>query len=211
MLLIPRPHDFRRLVNFANERLNRNDWEARLKLVDLWQFPDLPADANTWEEALNELQSPDWPLPKICGKAADFTSARELRRSLSNRLRRIAELKITGKNLDKAWTARVFASGRVEFDDAADGLDYLAESLRREIERGAYQYKGRRGRRWTVPALRLSICACGCREFFLWEGNGTRKRRKFLSDEHRMKFHNARNVEKKRQLARRRRGEGRYQ
>lgn len=211
LLWKPRAHDYRRLINFVNEPLDQNDWGARLKLADLWQAPDLPADANTWEQALNELRSPDWPLPTIWGSVADFAAAQALRQSLRKRLTTIADSRSAGESPERAWTARVFASGKVEFDDAADGLDYIAESLRREMKKGAHQYKGKRGRRWAMAALHLSTCNCGCGKFFLWEGNGIRRRRKFLNDEHRMKFHNARNVEEKKQLARRRRKEGRYQ
>lgn len=222
--------DFRHLINFVNQSLDKDDWEAKLKLADLWQAPDLPANANTWDEALSELQKPTWKLPTVHGKVPDFSKALRLQEDLRKRLEHLAKSKPvrieveknplgrSGRwgylhpvnsldSADKGRLATVYPSGGVEFDDAADGLEFLVDALQHELDSGAYQYRGMRGRRWTIRPLRLSICECGCGTFFLWEGNGIRRRRKYVDDKHRMDFHNARNVEKKKLLACQRRAE----
>lgn len=203
----PRPHQYRNLIQFVNEALGQRDWRVSLILADLWQAPDLP-DAVTREENVRELQKPEWKVPTIRGKPATFAAAQALRRDLRTRLEAIAGSKTFRNNSRNGWPVRVFASGELAFDDVAYGLEYLAESLRHEITRGAYQFRGARGRQWAMAKLHLSVCGCGCGKFFLWEGNGTRRRRKYLDDKHRMDFHNARNVERKKQFARQHRSAG---
>lgn len=198
-----------RLIDFVNEPLDKKDWQARVKLADLWQAPELPSDTYyTWEELVSELQKPQWKLPMIRGEVPDYGAAQELRRFLRKRLEDILNSKPRKPNAEKSRDARVYASGALAFYDAAEGLEFLTDVLECEVNRGAYQYRGRRGRGSMVPALHVSLCGCGCGKFFLWEGNGTRKQRKYLDDKHRMNFHNARNVEKKKQYARQRRSEG---
>lgn len=197
-----------RLIDFVNDPLDKRDWQARLKLADLWQAPDLPGDAYTWEELVSELQKPQWKLPTIHREIPDYAAAQRLRRFLRKRLEDILSSKSRKAKREKSRNAKVYASGALAFYDAAEGLEFLADVLEREVNRGAYQYRGRRGRRSMVPALHLSLCACGCRKFFLWEGNGAVKERKFFDDKHRMDFHNARNGPKKKQHARQQRSEG---
>lgn len=198
-----------RLIDFVNEPLDKRDWRARLKLADLWQAPELPADTyGTWEELVSELQKSQWKLPTIHGEVPDYEAARKLHRFLRRRLADISSSKLRKSNSEEGRDAKVYASGALAFYDAAEGLEFLSEVLEREVNRGTYQHLGRRGRRSMVPALHLSLCACGCGNFFLWEGKGAVKRKKFLDDKHRMDFHNARNVEKKKQQTRQRRSEG---
>ncbi len=134
----------------------------------------------------------------------------------------------------RAWIPRkasVLPTGQIDFEDVGEKLNFLADGLEYEIlwrvRAGALAHTGRqqrwladqrffrslgsireRERRWLLAQLRLSLCACGCEEFFLWEGDWNRKQRRFLDDRHRMRFHNRRNIERKRLLARERRKQG---
>lgn len=201
-LLFPRPWSFRYLVDFVNTNLGRNDWRSKLEVANYWQ--------SSFEDAIDELieklKGSRCNL-RVNGRRATLQAAAQLQRELGQRLDEIVR-RVNTKATQDGRVAKVFPSGELEFGDAGEGLKFLADALNYEAGRGTYQNKGRRGRRWTVPALHLSLCSCGCGKFFLWEGKGAVKRKKFLDDKHRMSFHNTRNGPRKKQHARQRRSEG---
>lgn len=220
---ILRFHAYEPLLAFANEPLTRQNWETRLKDLDEWQLFNIGIDAENDSTA----------LPRIDGSVPNLDRALKLRNCLREELERLASLSSNQSELGAedettkmTWRrALVLPSGERFFEDAGHLLNFLAEALEYEIRNRkeakalvglSYQVgtrrflrRGRRsGRQWSAPQLHLQTCKCGCGTFFLWEGDWNRKERKFVNDEHRMKFHNGRNVERKRILARERRGQG---
>jgi len=198
------------LLGFVNESLTEDNWKATLQDVEAWQLE--------WELGL-ESSPEDKAVPKIFGVDATYKGARELQASLREQLSQLAGLCLDAQRLTseaKVWTWRkalALPTGELFFEDAGEALSFLVERLEYEIRqraKAAESADSRERRRWVKPRLHLTFCQCGCGKFFLWEGNWNRKQRKFLDNKHRMGFHNPRNVARKRELARRRRSEGKY-
>jgi hypothetical protein len=104
--------------------------------------------------------------------------------------------------------ALVLPTGERFIEDYGERFGFLVEALEHELRRSAGNIRLPHGVAEDQRRLHLSICSCGCGTFFLWEGNWNRKQRKFYDDHHRMNYHNRRNVNKKRELARRQREQG---
>jgi hypothetical protein len=212
------------LLNFVNEPLSRQDWHEKLHQVESWQL-----ECHLGLEASVRNEEP----PRIRGESASYEKACELRASLRDQLNNLCglasdrdrltkesrESDMLARGGDRAWTwrqAQVLCTGQMFFDDAGEALNFLAEALESDIKQRVKSTQGehRKPHSKTLrPCLHLSLCGCGCEHFFLWEGNWTRKQRRFISDKHRMDFHNRRtvNVRKKRRLAATRRADGFYQ
>ena len=205
--------EYKPLLRFVNEPVTSENWRRKLQEVETWQLE--------WQLGL-EASDEAKKTPSICGVEATYEEAQQLRRSLRKKLSQLAQLCSDQEKLaresayspyrggEKAWTWRkalVLPTKEICFEDAGEALNFLVESLEYEIKARDRQVraKGKKKspRQSNVPKVRLhvSLCAHGCDQFFLWEGNGEKKRRKFLNDEHRMAYHNSRNVERKTLLA----------
>lgn len=209
-------YDHGPLLRFLNESLSVGNWQKQLQDVEAWQLEWwLGLDADKEE------------CPKINGVPATLEAARELQASLRRELTELAHVCLDRQRLAKeaeavdygrggsrVWTwrkASVLPTRQLFFEDAGEALNFLAEELEYKIKKRFKASNGprrKRDREWTSRPLHLALCACGCEQFFLWVGNWRQKRRKYLDDTHRMRFHNARNVEQKRLLARRQRVQG---
>ena len=208
-------YDYQPLLKFVNEPLTPKDWMARVRELEDWQLE--------WELGLDSCGSPS-STPSINGFRATMKRAQQLQTWLRKQLTGLARLCRDRQRLlreseppvrggDRAWTWRralVLPTMQMFFKDAGEGLKFFVEKLEFEIKQraGAARTKNKYRRRSLNTQLHLSLCGCGCGQFFLWEGNWYQKKRKFLNDKHRMDFHNRRNVERKKKLARRRRKEG---
>lgn len=208
--------EYQPLLNFVNESLTRDNWENRLTDVEAWQLE--------WTLGLEAVKGAT--APKIDGRTPNLERSRALQASLRKQLTSLAELcrdrkqlslesvnasaGVRGKN--KAWSwrkAQVLPTRQLFFEDAGQALGFLVEDLEYQLKiRAEKIISSEKFSRHLKMLLHVAQCECGCKSFFLWEGNGTRKRRKYLDDKHRMDFHNARNVELKKRLARRRRSQG---
>ena len=205
----PRFYSYQALLGFVNEPLTAENWRARLQEVEAWQLE--------WELGLESDEDLD-RTPEISGRKATYEGAQELRVSLRRQLTELVQLCLHrqrlvreseefGRGGRKAWTWRkalVLPTREIFFEDAGEALNFFAEALEYEIKwrvKGARSAPTKGGRQWLNRRLHLSLCACGCGQFFLWEGNWNRRQRKFLDDRHRMGFHNRKNVERKRIFA----------
>jgi hypothetical protein len=217
-------------VGFVNEPLTHTNWPIMLQEIERWQLGNLGVDTD------NESSI----VPPINGSGATYDRALKLQSSLRKDLTSLTTLCRRPPRFfevcegAKPWTwrkAQVLPTRQMFFDDAGEALGFLAEALEFEIrwclEAAVWSDKGQLSdwvkrqqsfpgngleyRRQIKVLLHLAICECGCQRFFLWEGNWRQRERKFLNDKHRMNFHNSRNVTRKKNLARQRRSEGRYQ
>jgi len=170
--------------------------------VEAWQLE--------WELGLESSDSNR--KPKIGGADATYEKVKNLQHSLTQQLIQLVELCRNQRRLlgecgefnrggGKAWTWRkalVLPTRQIFFEDAGEALNFLAEDLEYEIKQRVRTVRSAdtsRRRRWPETQLHLSLCGCGCKQFFLWEGNWKRKQRKFLNDKHRMDFHNRKNLQ----------------
>ncbi|MGH9739499.1 MAG: hypothetical protein ACRD4X_13085 [Candidatus Acidiferrales bacterium] len=177
--------EFRPLLSLVND-LTAENWRQVLKLFDEHQLFKIFG----WDVDADRRPQ------RIDGTPATYASAESLRRDIRNRLAVIA---ISRQEEPRHWVWRpalVLPTREIFFEDAGEGFRFLAERLECEVgERGSQK-------------LHLGQCLCGCEKFFLWEGNWQRKKRLFLDDGHRMRYHNKRNVENKRQFAKKQRDAG---
>lgn len=209
--------EFQTLLALANENLTRDNWEQLLYSFDDWQLGEIGLDAG---ERSGER-------PKIDGQEATLTRTLKLREEVRAGLLEVVKLCACGagpsdrSRSGKAWTWRkalVYPTGERFFQDSGEGFRFLLERLEYKVVRSALATAPGEASplfgpaKWDDedlrPRLHLAACACGCGEFFLWEGNWRRKQRRFLNDEHRMKYHNQRNTQTKRNPASRERANG---
>jgi hypothetical protein len=199
------------LLEFANETLTKENWKAILQRLDQWEL--------SWWAAIDSGEEMAG-IGKINGSTATFERALELRERMRNELSRLAarccdeSRRVRGTDTRKAWTWRkalVLPTGERFMEDYGERFGFLVEALEHELGGSADDVRLPDGVAENHQRLHLSLCRCGCGTFFLWEGNWNRKQRKFLNDQDRMKFHNRQNVERKRDLARQKRAEGKYQ
>jgi hypothetical protein len=181
--------EFQPLLSFVNDLTSEN-WRQALTSFDEQQL----FEAFGWDVGSEHL-------PTVNGSPATYRSAKSLQKDIRDRL---VALTKSEKQQPGHWSWRralVLPTRQIYFEDAGEGFRFLAERLAYEIsECGS-------------PKLHLGQCRCGCQTFFLWEGNWQRKKRLFLDNKHRMRYHNERNVENKRQFAWKRRhvdGDGQY-
>jgi len=198
---------FQPLLEFANDTLTKENWKAALQRLDQREL--------SWEAGIDSEEEVG-PAGKINGYRATFKRALELREHVRNELSRLArccdESKgVSGTDTPKTWTWRkalVLPTGERFIEDYAERFGFLVEALEHELGQAMVHVGLPDGLAANQRQLHLSICGCGCGTFFLWEGNWNRKQRKFLNDQHRMKYHNQHNVERKRTFARERRDQG---
>lgn len=185
---IIRENEYKPLFMLANE-LAKSNWKETLTFLSASQLFDiLGFDAHGGS-----------PLPKIDGEKANFARARALQSDIRNRLKAIANLSAASESNAPVSTwckALILPTGEKFFEDAGEGFRFLAERLEYEV------------RRDDSPKLHLRLCDCGCDKFFTWAGDWARKQRRFLNEEHRMRYHNQQNLENKRLFAKRKRAEG---
>lgn len=210
-------YEFQPLLALANENLTEHNWQQMLRNWDDRQLSEIGIDEG---EGSGES-------PKIDGVEATLTRALKLREEVRATLVEVVKFCTRGAGtLDrqrrgKAWAWRkalVLPTGERFFDDAGEGFRFLVERLEYKVMRSAFATEPSGHSplfgpaKWDDedlrPRLHLAACACGCGEFFLWQGNWRRKQRRFLNDGHRMKYHNQRNTRTKRDLARRERANG---
>lgn len=200
--------EYKPLLDFVNKSLTRDTWQTSLQDLCARQLADAGFDPS------NELG----PLPMIDGSKASMHNAFKLQESMRMELASLAEPRGDESGPEREgdgskrsmWRkAEVLPTGEMFFEDAGENLRFLAEKLAYEIKTQQLPPLGAEdSRRRKRVQLHLTLCNCGCGTFFLWEGNWNRKVRKFLGRNHRMRFHNSRNVEKKRDFARQQRAQG---
>lgn len=177
--------EFQPLLSLAND-LTHENWSQMLTLFDEGQL----------FEIFGRDMDADNCLQRIDGSPATYASVERVQKHIRDRLTALA---ISDPSQPAPWKwRRALASPtrQVFFEDAGEGFRFLAERLAYEVGEGGSR------------KLHLGHCRCGCEKFFLWEGNWPRKKRLFLDNEHRMRYHNKRNVENKRQFARKKRDSG---
>lgn len=168
------------LLGFVNQEPEPQSWRTMLQ--------NLGAD-QLFEVGIEDGSS---FVPTIDSRPPTLNSAKSLRAEIRSRMETIAHRRRSTKSY--SWrSAKVLATGEIFFADAGDWFRFLVERLEYALE------GNQQGR------FQLGLCPCGCSHFFLSKGH---RERRFLSGAHRMNYHNARNVSKKREFARRKRAEG---
>jgi hypothetical protein len=204
---ILRDGTYRPLLLFVNETLTKEQWKKALQQLDLWELSEVGVESEG-----NVAR-----IGKINGSIATFASTLDLQRRMRNELSRLAALCCSqsrwaqkpGTAIGSTWRkALVLPTGERFIEDYGERLGFLAEALEHELEQSWRTVRLPDGVPGDSRRLHLHVCTCGCQTLFTWEGNWSRKQRKFLNDQHRMHYHNTRNIERKRDLARKKRKEG---